>query len=254
MKHFIISRKWQKAAILFFWLLIWQLLSLGIPRLLFAGPTDVFFSLCLLIKDWEFWQAIAFSFGKIAAGFLLAFLLGNLLAVIASRFAALKLLFFPLLQMMKAMPVASFIIVALIWVSSANVSILIAFIVAFPISYINMAEGIECLDWRLEEMADVFRVPLKKRTAALYFPQLFPFLAGGLKVSAAMCWKAGIAGEIIGLPKHSIGENLYLAKLYLNTADLFAWTLVIILLSILFEKAVIFLLGRIEVKLKGRML
>ena len=51
-----------------------------------------------------------------------------------------------------------------------------------------------------------------------------------------MCIRDRIAAEIIGIPKGSIGENLYNAKIYLETPDLFAWTFVIIAVSVLFEK------------------
>lgn len=236
MKHFITQNKIRKICIILFWLLLWQIMSFGIPKLLFASPIEVIKSLYELIKQSDFWKAILNSFFKVGIGYFLAVFLGSLFGFFAFRVPFFQELCSPILQMMKAMPVASFIIVALIWISSAKISILISFLVAFPIHYINMLEGLKALDKKLEEMAEVFCVPKKRRIKQLYFPQLFPYISSGLKVSAGMCWKAGIAGEIIGLPKYSIGENLYLAKLYLNTADLFAWTAVIILLSIIFEK------------------
>ena len=249
MKHFIIQNKidrWRKICIILFWLLLWQIVSFFIPKILFASPIEVGRSLYHLVGEGDFWKAIFYSFMKVGIGFFLAVFLGSLLGFLAFRVRIFEELFSPILQMMKAMPVASFIIVALIWISSAKISILISFLVAFPIHYISMLEGLKTLDKKLEEMAEVFGVPKKRRIKQLYFPQLFPYISSGLKMSAGMCWKAGIAGEIIGLPKYSIGENLYLAKLYLNTPDLFAWTVVIILLSVIFEKIWIEILKWVE--------
>ena len=42
---------------------------------------------------------------------------------------------------------------------------------------------------------------------------------------------------VIAAPKYSIGRMLYLSKVYFETVDLFAWTLVIIILSLLIELA-----------------
>ena len=57
---------------------------------------------------------------------------------------------------------------------------------------------------------------------------------------------SGIAAEVIGIPDASIGEQLYYAKLYLDTGGLFAWTFVIIVASSLFESLFLWLLGRIR--------
>lgn len=255
MMNFIIFRNEKLKKICYhigaalFWLLLWQLISLVIPRLLFAGPIETLRSLLALAGRIDFWRSVWNSFFRVLLGFLAAFLLGNSLGILAYRFSFLHTLITPPLQMMKSMPVASFIIAALIWVSSSEISILISFVVVFPVSYVNAYQGLKKLNRELLEMAEVFSIPFLKRLRYLYLPQLFPFLSGGLKVSAGMCWKAGIAGEIIGLPSHSIGENLYMAKIYLNTGELFAWTAVIIALSLFFEKGLLLLLSGAEKKL-----
>ncbi len=133
----------------------------------------------------------------------------------------------------KAIPVASFIILVLIWVPSRNLSIVISFLMVLPVVYTNVLNGIASTDRKLLEMAQVFRVPLSRRIRYIYLSQLLPFLRTGFSLSLGLCWKAGIAAEVIGIPKGSIGEKLYEAKVYLQTADLFAWTLVIVLISVL---------------------
>ena len=144
----------------------------------------------------------------------------------------------------KATPVASFIILVLIWVPSRNLSVIISFLMVLPVIYTNVLNGIRSTDPKLLEMARVFRVPLIRRIRYIYLSQLLPFLRTGFSLSLGLCWKAGVAAEVIGIPKGSIGEKLYEAKVYLETADLFSWTLVIVLISVIFEKLFLRLIDR----------
>ena len=141
-----------------------------------------------------------------------------------------------IMQTIKAIPVASFVILVLIWISSANLSIVISFLMVFPIIYTNMYEGISNMDRQLLEMADVFGMKGRERFKYIYISQVLPFFRSACSVTLGMCWKAGVAAEVIGLPDRTIGENLYEAKIFLDTASLFAWTVVIICISVLFEK------------------
>ena len=98
------------------------------------------------------------------------------------------------------------------------------------------------------EMARVFALSRGKRLRAVYLPAVVPYVLGACRVSVGMALKAGVAGEIIGLPRWSIGEQLYLSKLYLNTADLFAWSLTIIALSLLLEKLLVYAAAALQKK------
>ena len=143
---------------------------------------------------------------------------------------------------LKATPVASFVVLVLIWLPSRNLSVLISFIMAFPIVYTNLLEGFENLDGKLIQMAQVFAMPVRKKLYYLYFAGLLPYFRSACAVAIGMSWKAGIAAELIGIPGGSIGESLYNAKIYLETPSLFAWTIVIITVSVLFEKGFCFCL------------
>jgi NitT/TauT family transport system permease protein len=141
----------------------------------------------------------------------------------------------------KSVPVASFIILCLIWLSSKSLSIFIGFLMVLPIVYTNMLHGIKSTDTKLLEMATLFRVGWGKKLKYIYLPHLKPYILSACSVSIGLAWKAGIAAEVIGIPDGSIGERLYEAKVYLSTADLFAWTAVIVVISVIFEK--VFLRG-----------
>jgi NitT/TauT family transport system permease protein len=106
----------------------------------------------------------------------------------------------------------------------------------------NTIAGFENTDSKLLEMASVFHISCGKKLFYIYRPAVLPYLISGCRVALGMSWKSGIAAEVIGVPVHSIGEKLYMSKIYLSTADLFAWTLVIIIISALFEKLFLYLL------------
>jgi NitT/TauT family transport system permease protein len=238
-----IRRNVIKIAVLCFWLLVWELLSLYLGSdILLASPISVLQTLLQLIVTVDFWQTILFSSLRIVAGFVLSMLVGTVLAIAAFRFSLLEELLSPLMKMIKTMPVASFIILALIWINSKNLSVLISFMMGLPMIYSNVMLGLRAADPKLLELAKVYGIGPVKKALAIYLPSTTPFLLAAISVGVGFCWKAGIAAEVIGVPSGSIGERLYEAKLYLMTKELLAWTIVIIIISAIFEKAVLWLL------------
>lgn len=227
----------RKTGIICFWLVLWQLISIAVHNsIVLVGPLEVLKSLVSQITTTEFWWTIGLSFGKISFGFLSAFLVGIAIGSAACRFSFLKDLLEPMMILLKSVPVASFVILALIWIGSRSLSIFISFLVVFPIIYINTMTGLNSAPQELLEMAQVFHMTSWKKLRYIYWPSLLPYLINGAGISLGMSFKSGIAAEVIGVPDHSIGEKLYMAKIYLSTADLFAWTLVIIVISGIFEK------------------
>ena len=240
-----------RLTVILFWVTVWSVFAAYLPDVLFAGPIDTLRCLLRQIQMTTFWISILHSLCKITIGFVLAFLFGAMLAIAGYYIRPIGILLEPAIQIMKTVPIACFIVVALIWLSSAHISVLVAFFVVFPAVYINLMQGLQQVDRSLLEMAQVFRVPRRKKIKALYLPQVMSYLLSSCRLGVGMAWKAGIAGEIIGLPDLSIGDQLYLAKLYLNTDELFAWTIVIICISLLCEKIVVRILRSAETRWQG---
>ena len=234
------------ALVILFWLVVWQVCSNKIAsHILFASPLQVFEALFQLVRSKDFWEAILFSTQRIATGFFLALLCGLLLAILSAGSRLFRLLLTPLIRLMKAVPVVSFVILALLWIKSTNLSILISFVMVLPVIYTNVLQGIDGTDKKLLEMAAVFRMSFLNKIRYIYIPSILPALVSACSVSLGFCWKSGIAAEVIGLPTGSIGEKLYEAKLYLMTGELFAWTAVIVLVSVIFERFVMFLIRKL---------
>ena len=232
---------------------VWQAASMAVgSSLLLASPVQVAARLFALVPTMAFWQTVFFSLLRIAGGFLLALALAAVLALAAGRLRVVEILLQPYVLAIKSVPVASFIIICLIWMSTRQLAVFISFLMVFPVIYSNTLQGIKSADGALLEMARVYRVPFSRRLGYIYAPQVKPFLLSGCSVALGMSWKSGVAAEVIGVVGGSIGERLYEAKVYFQMTDLLAWTVVIVVCSVGFEKLVLWLLRRCFAAWEGR--
>lgn len=232
----------RKLLIIAFWLLLWQLLALVIHNpILMVGPFETLRTLGALFRTTMFWQSLAFSFVRIIAGFLIGSAVGILLAWGSYRYPFLEELLAPFILALKAVPVASFVIILLIWAGNRMLSLYISALVVLPLLYLNTLSGLKATDPKLLEMATVFHMPTTRRLRFIYLQALVPYLYSAFQTALGMAWKSGVAAEVIGQPLGSMGNGLYNAKIYLETGELLSWTIAIILISYLFER--LFLAG-----------
>ena len=233
------------------WLLVWQAASMALDSdILLVSPLRVIATLLALLPTARFWASLLGSMARILGGFFLAAALGTLLAALAARFKRVEEWLAPPVLAMKTVPVASFIILVLLWFSSKNLSVIISMLMVFPVIYMNVLEGIRSADEKLLEMAQVFRLSVGKKLLYIYLPAVAPFFVSACSVSLGLCWKSGIAAEVIGTPDGSIGAVFYQTKIFLQTSELLAWTVVVVAVSVAFEKLFMFLLRLILKKLK----
>lgn len=227
-------RLWAAAV----WLAVWQMGSLWLDQpLLLPSPVTVAACLVKLAGTAGFWANLGGSALRIWGGFFLACAAGISCAALAARFRRVGELLSPLMACIKAVPVMSFIILAFLWLPNRGLlSLLIAFLMAFPVVYGNVLSGILATDPQLLEMARVFRVPPARQLWGIRVPQVLPYFRTASSLGLGLCWKAGVAAEVIGLPARSVGEQLYNAKVYFEVPELFAWTVTIVAASVAFEK------------------
>ena len=224
-----------------FWLLVWQGGSMALAAttggkmLLLASPLSALLRLLQLAGMADFWQAVAASAARILGGFLLSCLLAVACGALSVRFRRVGELLAPLVAVVKAVPVVSFIILALVWLDSDSLALFISALMVFPPIYLNVLAGIGAADRQLLEMARVFRVPFRRQLWGIWLPAVLPYFRSAASLALGLCWKAGVAAEVIGLPAGTVGERLYTAKVYFQTPDLFAWTAVIVAVSVAFE-------------------
>ena len=233
-------------AVALFWLAVWWVLALAVNKqLLLPSPLEVGERFCALIVQGEFWVITVSSLLRVLAGFALGMVVGLAMAILMHKSKIIFALFSPFIKAVRATPVASFIILALVWIRTNTLPAFIAFLMVFPVLYTNLLQGIRAADRNLLEMADVFRLSPSRRVRCIFLPALRGPLFAACRVALGLCWKAGVAAEVIGVVARSVGGKLYDAKAYLEIADLFAWTVVIVAVSALFERVFLFLLGKI---------
>ena len=235
----------SKLLVLAFWLVLWQLAAFFIGKeILLPTPIKVAETLGGLILTLDFWLMIGASILRIMAGMLIGVLLGVLFAILTSHSKFLDRLFSLPLNIIKATPVASFIILALVWLSTDGVPMFCVTLMVIPIIWSNVAEGIRHRNPQYQELARAYHLSRLKKLQVIDIPQVLPYFIAALKTSIGFSWKSGIAAEVIALPAISVGNMLYRAKIYLETPDLLAWTVVIIILSILIENLLVSLLNK----------
>ncbi|MBP5289447.1 MAG: ABC transporter permease subunit [Clostridia bacterium] len=220
-------------AALFFWIALWQILAMQTDlELILPAPLAVFRRLWELLGTGSFYATLGASFLRIGSGYLLGTAAGALLALAAWKLPPVKILLDPLMTVVRATPVASFIIVVILWLPREGVPAFIAALLVLPLVWQNTLLGLTGMDPALGEMATVFGIRGRKRFFRVEIPQVMPAFTAAAQTGLGLAWKAGVAAEVLALPKVSIGKMIYEAKQYLETPDLYAWTLAIILLSL----------------------
>jgi len=256
MRTFTIKSKNSKSikiflnfSILIFWIFIWEVLFKAIGQeILIVSPKDVFFNVFVLSGKISFWKTIFFSTSRIILGFTLAVALGVFLASLSAKFKAFLWFIKPLFTVIKSTPVASFVVLTLVFIKSAYLPIFISFLMVLPIVWNNVLEGIRKVDTKLIDLGKVFKFSKFTYLFKIYVPSVFPYFSSAIATGLGFAWKSGIAAEIIANTKLSIGSEIYDSKIYLDTLNLFSWTLVVVIMSLLLEKIISALFCRMTKK------
>ncbi len=221
---------------LLFWVGVFAALSALVgSSFLLPSPIEILSRLLTLMGTATFWQSTLFSLLRVTSGLLFGVLIGLLLSLLAFLIPLLARLIFPLLTVMKSTPVASVIILLWVFTGSESLPIFIAALLVLPVVAEAVYTGLTEADPALLEMLRLFDVSKKKEFLYYRLPAALPYFMTALSTSVGFAWKAGISAEILAYTENSIGREIYLSKVYLETPDLFAWTLLVIILSLIIE-------------------
>ncbi|MBP5181028.1 MAG: ABC transporter permease subunit [Clostridiales bacterium] len=236
----------RRTLIVLLWLVLWQLASIAVNNnILLAGPYEALLALIRLGATSAFWLSVISTVLKITLGFATGLMLGCLCAALSYRYGLFREVISLPVSVIKSVPVASFVILVLIWAGAPSLSIVISALVVFPMIYYNVLSGLDSTDRKMIETSELFRFRFRDKVNHIYLPSVIPHLRSAVAVSAGMAFKSGIAAEVIGRPLKSIGSGLYQSKVLLATDELFAWTFCAVLLAFLFEKAITTLMRRL---------
>lgn len=232
------------------WIGIWQCIYVFVDNPLFVeSPYNVFMRFLQLVVKIEFWKTVFLSVSNILIGFVAGILFGTLMAFISIN-DFLDKLFAPLKIIIRATPVASFIMLTWIWLKRSDIPVFISFLMVTPIVWGNVSTGIKNIKKEHIELAYVYKFSRMKKLKNIYLPSVMPYFATSVCTSSGLVWKAGIAAEVLCQPQGTIGAYLFEAKGFLETLDVFVWTGVVIIISILLEMLIKFVLKKLENRFK----
>lgn len=218
------------------WLIVWHIASIRLGKpLLLPTPISVAERLGELIVTQNFWRYTLRSLLRVVSGILSGIGIAVAVSALTAAFRPAEILLSPLITVIKSTPVASFIILAMLWISDDILPVFISFLMVFPVVWANLHTAFKSIPKPYHDLAQIYRLPLSRRIRRIYAPSALPYFLSACRSSLGLAWKAGIAAEVLALPALSIGRQLNESKLYLETTDLFAWTMVVIALSLLLE-------------------
>ena len=219
-----------------FWLAVWWIAAAAIRQsLLIPTPPEVLLRLGELAATAPFWRYTALSLLRITLGCVAGILLGILTAAATYRFSWAETILAPAIRVIRATPVASFIILVLLWVKTGCVPGVISAMVVLPVIWESVTAGLRAVDPLLVEFARSYRLRSGAVLRHIYLPAVRPSLSAGVCTAIGLAWKSGVAAEVLCLPKAAIGTQVYYSKLYLESPSLFAWTIVVVVLSMALE-------------------
>lgn len=222
-----------------FWLAVWWGISVWVGQeLLLPSPGAVIRRLGQLALTPLFWRSTGLSLVRIFCGAAAGAGLGVLLAVLTCQVKVLDWIFSPAIRVVRAVPVASFIILVLLWVKTGRVPGVVSALMVLPVLWENVSEGIRNTDPQLLELGRAYQFGPWKTLRYIYYPGVKPYAVSGICTAVGLAWKSGVAAEVLCLPKAAIGTQVYYSKIYLESPSLFAWTIVVILLSMGLEQVI----------------
>lgn len=226
----------ERAGVFAFYIALWALAARWVNSpLLLPTPLAVLRRLGALLPSSGFWLTLGGTLLRTLLAYLLGIAFAVLLATLCCRFRVAELLVSPLLSAVRATPVTSFIVLALVWLSSARVPVLTGFLMTLPVVFSALTQAVRAIDPRLLEMARLYRFGRSGTLRRVVLPSVLPAFVESCLAAIGLCWKAVVAAEVIGVPRRAVGSRLYEAKIYLETDSLLAWTLMLVLLSVLLE-------------------
>lgn len=235
------------ALALVFWMALWQIAATYIGKeVILPTPLRVGERFLALAQTAPFWRATALSLLRIMGGYALGVAAGVLLGAAMYFAKPIRILFSPFLTVVKTTPVASFILIAYFIITDTAIPVFITFLMVLPMMAASVFTSLCGTDPALLEMTRVYRFSFGKTLRTLYLPTVLPHFVGQALTALGMGWKAGIAAEVLCTPRDSIGKYLYDAKVHIETVDTFAYTLLVVLISLVLEKVLSTLADRVR--------
>lgn len=222
---------------IFFFLIIWEGVTLYIDNsLLFPRVSEIFLSLKNLVASGDFILILWNTLSRFFISIVFSLILAIIFSVASYRYEVISFLLFPFIIFLRAVPTIAIIIVVLIWSSVERVPIVVGMLILFPILYESILGGIKNVDKNLLKMSKVFKVSTKRVVRDIYIPSIYYSISSNIPSYMGLTFKVIIAGEVLSQESLSIGGEIFINKIYLESSNIFAWIIVVIVLNYFLEK------------------
>lgn len=216
---------------------IWQAASLLIGySFILPSPLTVLGRMVHLPLEQSFYTAIGATTLRALLGLLLAMGLGGAFASLSWKHQRFADLFAPLLLLMRSVPNISYIVLILYWFSRNISSVIISFLILFPMIYQTLLEALKELSGSYQKLLHIYPKRFWEALKQVYLPLLRPAISASVCNGIAMAFKVGVMAEILGQVSVGIGRQMQLARLNFDLVSVLAWTGWIILLLFVFDQ------------------
>lgn len=217
-------------------ILLWHLLSLGRKTLIFPSPFEVLQTLVRIITGKAFVASVFNTVKAVLISFAVAFVPALALGIAGKFLPVLHKVMDEVSGIIRSVPTVAIILMALLLLPVSVTPVVICFFVVFPVLYTNIAEGLAATDPLLLEMAQIYRVGRGKTIRHIYIPSLKPFIAAGVRSSFGLSFKIMVTAEVFNfVSQNTIGAQMYLHKIQIDLAGIIAWTIIVVVISLLFD-------------------
>ena len=220
-------------------IILWNISANIVDReILIPSPASTLGELIRIISSPNFTTSLINTLKRALIGFVFALGTGVSLGMMGGFSKTMYYLLRPIILINKAVPTMAMILLALIWLQSEKAPILVGFVVIFPVIYESVVQGIRNVDIKLVEMMDIYNIGVIDKFKDLYIPSISSYLYGAMSAAMGLNLKIIIAAEVLSQPRISMGTNFQIERASLNTAGVFAWSLITIVLAAMLEQII----------------
>lgn len=217
-------------------ILIWAFVAFIVDNeVKIPSPYATLLSFIEIVRDGKFFLRLGNTLFRVIISFTISFSLAIFLGVLSGFINPIYYLLKPLLLLQRSIPTMAVILLALIWLNRELAPILVGGLIVFPVLYTSVVTGIRAIDKKLLEMVKVYKLDFKRKLKCLYIPSVKEAIISISAVSMSLCIKVTIAAEVLSQPRFAIGTSFQMEKVAVNTAGVFAWSFIAIIIASIFE-------------------
>ena len=225
--------------------MVWQVMSylapsLGIPAFAIPGLGRIAQSLAKITP-----LDVAVTLGRVLLSLVVSFVIGLLVAVLMYLSESIEKYLRPMVRILMAVPVVSWILFAVLWFPGVEFRIgFVLVVVCGPVFLVDTLDAMRSVPRELRQMMRSFRPTTLQFFVMMMLPAIVPTIFTSWKVNISLAIRVVTIAELVGAVT-GIGHQLSVAQELFSVADVFAWTIVLVALLFLLEAIV----ARVETRL-----